>query len=286
MKRHANRMSRHPSPGPILSSPRNLRLGTLVLVFVGISQIYDPLVDPTIGQELWYWSARIAVLAVGLWLADVLVTRYLPDRWTRPAWLRPVVLVTAFGLLPFALAELLMEPHLPLRPEYADDELWAYSPMLAYLSEYATAVSIVAPVHLLLWLIVERPGRAVDASPAGGVPEVHDASSTPAFLLRSAVARAEDVLAFRAEEHYVRIYTRGGQELVHYRFGDAVQEMPEQLGLRVHRSWWVAGDAVLSAKRGARRWQLSLESDIEVPVSDSYVQAVRAQGWLLRKRSG
>ena len=105
----------------------------------------------------------------------------------------------------------------------------------------------------------------------------------PEFLQRTSTPQAEEVLALQAEEHYVRIYTSDGSELVHCRFGDAVKQMPVELGLQVHRSWWVAESAVQSARRGSRRWRLHLLSDIDVPVSDSYVAAARERGWLKRK---
>ncbi|MDJ0749473.1 MAG: LytTR family DNA-binding domain-containing protein [Woeseiaceae bacterium] len=188
-----------------------------------------------------------------------------------------MVLVSALGLVPFAVTEALLELSLPFRPEFLDDELWAYSPALAFLGEFVTLASIVMPIHLLLWLIIDRR-----------VPQTSDGNeaappSTPEFLQRVSNLQAEDVLALQAEEHYVRIYSTGGSELVHYRFGDAAQQMPAELGLQVHRSWWVAGNAIRSAKRGSRRWQLDLVNDVAVPVSDSYVKAVRARGWLKRK---
>ena len=249
-------------------------------MFITISQIDEPLVNATIGQELLYWVVRIAVMAGGLWSADILVSRFLHTRWDNPAWLKPVIVVSAIGLLPFAIAEILIEPHLPMRPEFVDDELWAFSPMLALLGEYATIVSIVVPVHLLLWLVIDRKAHIT----TGVVAD--EAVSTPEFLERSPGITVDDVLALQAEEHYVRIFTAEGAELVHYRFGDAADEMPPDLGLRVHRSWWVAGRAVLSARRGSRRWQLNLVTDVAVPVSDSYVKAVRERGWLKRKQRG
>ena len=248
-----------------------------MLVFIAINQVDDPLVGATVGQELLYWCVRISVLVVGLWGADMLVSRYLADRWKTPDWLKPVILVSAIGLLPFALAEILVEPHLPMRPEYVDDDLWAFSPLLAYLGEYITIVSILLPAHLILWLILDwRAKHPGESSTPGAVPK-------PEFLKLAYVQAVSDVLALEAEEHYVRIHTRDGAELVHYRFGDAAAEMPDELGLQVHRSWWVAENAVASASRGSRRWQLVLVSDIAVPVSDSYVSSVREKGWLKKK---
>ena len=266
-------MSRHISWNPNLASPRNLRIGTLVLLLIMVNQINDPLIDASFGQAFLFWGVRPIVLACGLWLADELVSKFLAGRLTTPEWLKPVVLVSAIGLLPLAVTETLMELYLPFQPEFLDDQLWAYSPVLALLGEYVTLASIVIPIHLLLWLIIDRNAHKTSGA--------HEAEThlAPEFLQRASNLRAEDVLALRAEEHYVRIYSRDGAELVHYRFGDAVEEMPAELGLQVHRSWWVAGSAVRSAKRGSRRWQLDLVTDVAVPVSDSYVKAVRERGW-------
>lgn len=269
-------MSRHPSWNLNLASPRNLRLGALVLLLITVNQIDEPLVDATFGQSFLYWVVRPMVLAGGLLLADWLVSRFLAGRLASPEWLKPVVLVTAIGLLPLALTEALLEQRLPFRPDVLDDELWAYSPVLAVLGELVTLATIVIPLHLLLWLIIDRK-----ADGAGGAESA--ATPTPEFLRRASNLRAEDVLALQAEEHYVRIYSRDGAELVQCRFGEAAKEMPAELGLQVHRSWWVAESAVRSARRGSRRWQLDLVADVAVPVSDSYVSAVRERGWLKRK---
>ena len=280
MNRPQENVSRHPRFGLQGASPRNMRLGMLVLALIAIYQLDDPMVGATVGQEIVYWVVRNSVLIAGLLAADILVARRFEGRLTQPEWLKPVVLVSVFGLLPLALAEILIEPHLPMRPEFVDDDLWAVSPLLAFLSEYATLLSIVVPIHLLLWVVIDRSAvlRREAAEPA--------AQAMPAFLAQGTGLKAADVLALQAEEHYVRIYTRRGAELLHYRVGDAVREMPEGMGLQVHRSWWVSANAIRSAKRGSRRWQLELVCDVAVPVSDSYVKAVREKGWLKRRPAG
>lgn len=190
---------------------------------------------------------------------------------------RPVVLVSALGLLPFSLAEILIERRLPIRPEYSDDALWEISPFLAWFSEYVTILTILLPVHFLLWLIIDRRG-----SPAELLGEAQP-PTLPEFLGPTTIRRVEEILALQAEEHYVRVITQSGSELVHCRFKNAVAAMPEALGLRVNRSWWVAKDAVVGARRGERRWQLELVREQFVPVSDSYLKTVRSEGLLSRR---
>lgn len=259
------------------ASAHNLRLSALILCFVAINQIDEPLVGATLAEDLLYWFVRLATLALGLWGANHWLSQIADLRLAQPSWLKPVVLVSAIGLLPFSLAEILIERQLPIRPEYSDDALWEVSPFLAWFSEYVTIVTILLPVHFLLWLIVDRrsaPSERTDESQLPPLPE---------FLEPTTIRRVDQVLALQAEEHYVRVITEAGSELVHCRFKNAVAAMPEQLGLRVHRSWWVAKDAVVGARRGERRWQLELVREQFVPVSDSYLKAVRSEGLLSRR---
>ncbi len=255
-----------------------MRFGALVLLLIMVNQINDPLIDATFGQAFLFWGLRPLVLGFGLWLADEAVAKFLAGRLSTPDWLKPVVLVPAIGLLPLAVTESLLEQQLPFRPEFLDEQLWAQSPVLAVLGEFATLASIVIPLNLLLWLLIDK-GVQRTRSPDDTHPP-----PAPEFLERTANLKAEDVLALQAEEHYVRVYSREGADLIHYRFGKAAKEMPPELGLQVHRSWWVADSAVRSAQRGSRRWQLDLATDIAVPVSDSYVAAVRERGWLKKKK--
>ena len=111
-------MSRHSRLTSILAAPRNLRFGTLVLLLIMVNQINDPMVDATFGQAFLFWGLRPIVLAGGLWLADELVGKFLGGRLTTPEWLKPAVLVPAFGLLPLAITEGVMELHLPFRPTF------------------------------------------------------------------------------------------------------------------------------------------------------------------------
>jgi DNA-binding LytR/AlgR family response regulator len=47
----------------------------------------------------------------------------------------------------------------------------------------------------------------------------------------------------------------------------------------VHRSWWVARDAVVEAERGDGRAILTLKGGAKVPVSRTYAKTLRERGW-------
>lgn len=99
----------------------------------------------------------------------------------------------------------------------------------------------------------------------------------PAFLARVRPERDGELLALQADGHYLRVYTVAGSDLILYRLGDALAELPDSEGMRVHRSWWVAERAVSPDTAGDR---LRLVNGLEVPVSRSYRVQARERGWL------
>lgn len=108
-----------------------------------------------------------------------------------------------------------------------------------------------------------------------------DTPPTPCpFLDRIPVKLGRDLLAVEAEDHYLRVHTSLGSDLLLMRMGDAEKELDMMNGRRVHRSWWVARGAVASAKRHGQGLRLSLVNGCEVPVSRSRVGDLRRLGWL------
>ena len=85
--------------------------------------------------------------------------------------------------------------------------------------------------------------------------------------------------AVQAEDHYLRLHTDRGSDLILMRLSDAVAELKGLEGARTHRSWWVARDAVREVARSDGRAALTLEGGIVAPVSRRYARALREAGW-------
>lgn len=103
----------------------------------------------------------------------------------------------------------------------------------------------------------------------------------PKFLERLPLKlRGAEVWAVEAEDHYLRLHTSKGQDLILLRLADAVDELTGIEGAQVHRSWWVARDAIADARRGDGRATLVLKDGSEVPVSRTYAKVIRDLGWI------
>lgn len=91
--------------------------------------------------------------------------------------------------------------------------------------------------------------------------------------------RGAAIRAVQAEDHYLRIHTDRGSDLILMRLSDALDELEGLEGAQTHRSWWVARDAVQDVQRGDGRAVLGLAGGVSAPVSRRYARALRASGW-------
>lgn len=110
------------------------------------------------------------------------------------------------------------------------------------------------------------------ASPLPALPELV-AEKLPASL------RSARLIAIAAEDHYLRIHTDAGSDLVLMRMTDACALLPHAAGARVHRSWWAARGAAEALTRHSGKAQLTLRGGITVPVSRAMQASLREQGW-------
>lgn len=91
--------------------------------------------------------------------------------------------------------------------------------------------------------------------------------------------RGARLIAVQSEDHYLRLHTDRGSDLILMRLADALSELEGLEGAQTHRSWWVARNAVRDVARGDGRATLTLDGGLSVPVSRRHARALRAAGW-------
>jgi DNA-binding LytR/AlgR family response regulator len=91
----------------------------------------------------------------------------------------------------------------------------------------------------------------------------------------------KDLLCLQMEDHYVRAFTAIGSELILMRMADAARELENYDGLVVHRSFWVARNAVAGWTRDGKNLTLRLSNNKNIPVARDRQPRVKAAGWLV-----
>ena len=143
---------------------------------------------------------------------------------------------------------------------------------LAQLPEFFLPVVVVTGALSALNVFLARTPVQTHAAPAGAKPA--------RFIDRLPVRlRGAAIRAVQSEDHYLRIHTERGSDLILMRLSDALTELEGLEGAQTHRSWWVAKDAVRDVSRGDGRATLTLEGGVEAPVSRRYARALRDAGW-------
>lgn len=157
-----------------------------------------------------------------------------------------------------------------------------YTASLTPLDWYAQTVFIAAPlVGAVLWL--ERSRAEASGTPGSAradEPSLAPAAPTDAGTSGLPTRLRADVLCLQMEDHYVRVHTTEGSELVLMGLGRAMAEVGESRGEQVHRSWWVARSAVRRVEKDGRTATLVLDNGLRVPVARNRVAMLRQAGWI------
>ncbi|OYQ34825.1 hypothetical protein CHU95_09555 [Niveispirillum lacus] len=233
-------------------------------------------------ERLPYWLGLMAVNGLKWWLWFRFTGPLVRWRDRDMAWLAVLSVFILQLTLPFEVrlanwaVGVSAPPYLPL-----------------YGSSVALGLMICAGVEAVRWILRRHPTAtapaAADLAPPVGISD-RVPVTTPVerpdivsggLLARAGVGDADQVLAVEAEDHYLRLYLADGRKpLVLYRLRDALAELSHLDGEQVHRGYWVAGRAVQGLeRRDGRKWALRLESGMLVPVSATFLPAVRRRGW-------
>lgn len=239
-------------------------------VFLAFLNPFGSVSDVPLAIAIPYWVSLIVwggLAGEGLaWLL-----RKLRPNWPLWAFLGALSVLMAAAVFP-ALA---LEQNLVMRQPVQLQE----TPRFVF---YIWLISLVTSAGVVLGFRAfgRRSGMFDPVTDPPAAPAAGSADPSP-FLDRLPLRlRSSTIYAVESEDHYLRVHTSGGEELILMRIADAIRELSAIDGLQTHRSWWVARDGLADAARANGRLVLKLKSGAEAPVSRTYLQAVKEKGWI------
>lgn len=230
-------------------------------LFLGAIGPFDTYLNP-VERRLAYWQCCIiGGGAIGIAVDAVLM------QWIRGRWIR--LLATSAAMTPpvTLYVQLTAMAILQYRPPRLD----------VYVELLWQVFVISVPVMAVRMLATYRPAPAIETRTLIE-PPLPEAEAV--FCRRlSAKRRVARLIAVQADDHYLQVHTDAGTELVAMRFADALTELERAHGYRVHRSWWVAADAIELVRWQRGSGELRLAGELTVPVSRSYAATLKELGW-------
>lgn len=244
--REMQRVATSPLPWAALAG------AALILGMVGPFGTYESLRLPA---RLAYWAAIVvSTYFLGFAFVCLLERLVFPER-PEPAGF---ALIGAMAGVPVALFVWVLN-----RLVYGADVIF-----LLPLTFYTVAIAAVAS-GLIAFI-----SKKVSSAPAVAEPVVR----RPKLLDRLPPRLRGKLLYLSMQDHYVEVVTDRGSELVLMRMSDAVDETAPVDGLQVHRSHWVARDAVAGTERRGGRLMLRMSDGAELPVSRNRIGLVKEAG--------
>jgi hypothetical protein len=215
---------------------------------------------PVLKAYVYWMICMVGGGLIGV-VADELLSRRMTGLWRRVAVVS-VLSTPLVTLLVLATQRLMFT------------QPFGWAPYLKLLWQVLPILLAVMAVRALVWrrMPVRVETRTVVAPP---LPEAE-----AAFRRRlSAKRRGARLIAIEAHDHYLKVHTDAGEELITLRFADALDDLALAHGWRVHRSWWVAADAVEAVRWRKGAGEVCLAGGLTAPVSRSHAPVLREAGW-------
>jgi hypothetical protein len=208
-------------------------------------------------------------------------------------WQPPLIAVCLIGLLialiPAAfLFQKLGDLYASMYPVYAANRVDDSQPgwTLDYLLHFIRYSMPILPVFLagvysyravmgVDWFGYKSPRLYIFSNPESPLHiEKKICSATASLIEGTQLPKEAELLAIKAEQHYIQIWSDQGTDLVRFRFRDLAKTLEGCNGAQVHRSWWVNLDQVQSCRQAGRKLELIVNDELIIPVSLSYKNAV------------
>ena len=256
------------------SEPLTWGLMGVVGAVVGIAGPFGTYSDFSPPESVAYWCVVVlSTYAVGLLLVLLVIN------WGRSRGWPTAASALVGGLiagLPVTLVVLAINT-LVYDTAHAD----RMSPQA--LLGYCTAIALgVSTAFALVQSKQARTENRNAAAPGLKAQPEEDASfaarELPRILQRLPHQQRGRLLALSVQDHYTEVVTDRGKPLVLIRLGDAIKETDGVDGLQIHRSHWIALQAVRKTLNNKGRIEIELENGDVLPVSRSYAPLVRKAG--------
>ncbi len=245
-----------------VSAPKALVVVAVAGLVLGLSGPFGTFENMKPLARLGYWLL-IAFVTFGIGLLDArLIAEHTPARRLGPVPAYSIAGIVG-GIPVFAVVELVN-----LASGIGFSENWQER---LELLAYCTAINFCICLLVVWFARVE-----VDSEQ----PDTAASPQAPKLLKRLPIELRGALSHLSMQDHYVEVVTEQGSKLVLMRLADAILETEPVPGLQVHRSHWVALDAVAGTKRQRERLMVEMKNGAVLPISRTHLPAARAAGLL------
>lgn len=152
--------------------------------------------------------------------------------------------------------------------------------------ELLDEASAVIPPVTIFWVLVNTPilmgleyqKRSTTDNDLGQQQrqQTNEANGTEPneFMKAASISDLVSLQSLSAQLHYLEVVTHDTKQLILFSLNKATEMLPNSLGVQIHRSHWVAFDAIESVKKIGRQGEVTLLDGRTLPISRNRLQQV------------
>jgi len=259
-------------------SPRFWAAILIVAAMLGVIGPFGTFSQMPFLPRIGYWLAvALMTYIIGYVVIGLVLGYWLPGPAYRGG---KILLAGTVAAVPITGSVLLFDQALFVEPRWINGDLAALFVNVALIS---------SGISFLYDLINERGPAGSPVQPEATLADEQVPATTGSDAARPQSQRpplmerlpptVRGKLAYMSmQDHYVDVHTDRGSALILLRLADAMRETVPTAGLQIHRSHWVALEAVQSTQRKEGKLFVKMNDGTLLPVSRSFMASVRAAG--------
>lgn len=112
-------------------------------------------------------------------------------------------------------------------------------------------------------------------------PESDESLSRTDFAMRLSLhLRQSELVSVSSDDHYLEVVASNGREQIRCTMAEAVEELAAVNGRLIHRSHWVARNAIHQVIRNGGKAFVQLNDERQLPISRQRLKDLTQEGWL------
>ena len=248
-------------------------------VAVGLGLLFA-LIAPDSERSLWHiiiqWQLQACISVSLLVISHLLLSRFENFRKTK-AWLGLLIsgLLGSVLFTPIALS---------IDLYWVGDQIETIL-IMELIDEWSSVVLPLVAAWLLMnifWLTGVQYKKIAREEDKPGKKTVQSHARSELLHLTH-LSGYQPIICLSAELHYLDVHTANDHQLILFSLRDAVDEIPKDLGIQIHRSHWVAWRAVAAIKKEGRQGIAIMTNGLQLPISRAKLPHVLVQWRELQK---
>lgn len=154
---------------------------------------------------------------------------------------------------------------------------------------WGEAIGVVPPV-VITWIALNTPWiikldfsetnlanpKIIDKTENKDSPSLREDLNPPSsFLIELKIRAKGELISISSELHYLRVVTTESEVMFLYNLKDAINELPKDIGVQIHRSHWVSKNHIKEVRVKEGRTECVLSNDKSLPISRRKYSSVK-----------